>query len=109
MGDLPRTPAEARARANTLAHAGDYRNGVRHLYLAALLTLEEHKLVTVDRTLTNRELLARVPAGHPIHPHLQPVVDTFDDVWYGVHQPDAATYASYARSIDALQSLAGVE
>ena len=107
--ELPRTPAEARARADTLARAGDYRNGVRHLYLAALLTLEQRRLVTVDRSLTDRELLARVPSEHPIQSHLQPVVETFDDVWYGVHEPDAATFASYSRSIDALQSLAGAE
>jgi hypothetical protein len=34
------------------------------------------------------------------------VVDTFDDVWYGVHEPDAHTYAGYTRSIDELEALA---
>jgi hypothetical protein len=34
------------------------------------------------------------------------VVDTFDDVWYGVHEPDARTYEGYTRSIDQLETLA---
>jgi hypothetical protein len=104
--DLPQTPAEARRRAAGLAGAGDYRSAVRNLYLSALLTLEQHGLVPDDRSLTNRELLARVGSAHPLRPHLQPVVETFDDVWYGVHEPDAATYDAYTHSIDELESLA---
>lgn len=105
-GELPQTPAEARRRAANRAASGDFRDAVRHLYLSALLTLEQNGLVPADRSLTNRELLARVGASHPMRPHLQPVVDTFDDVWYGVHEPDAQTYQLYTQSIDELEDLA---
>ncbi len=104
--DLPQTPAEARQRAAGAANVGNYRSAVRNLYLAALLTLEQHGLVPADRSLTNREVLGRVDSTHPLRPHLQPVVETFDDVWYGVHEPDAGTYAAYAHSIDELETLA---
>lgn len=106
-GDLPRTPAAARARADVLAQTGAYRDAVRHLYLAALLTLERRRLVTADRSLTNRELLALVPGDNAIRPYLRPVVDTFDAVWYGVQEPDAAAFAGYAEQIDGLQQAAG--
>ena len=105
-GDLPQTPAEARRRAAERASSGDYRDAVRNLYLSALLTLEQNGVAPADRSLTNRELLARVPAGHPVRPHLQPVVETFDEVWYGVHEPDGQTYAAYTHSIDELETLA---
>jgi hypothetical protein len=104
--DLPQTPADTRRPAAGLAGAGDYRSAVRNLYLSALLTLEQHGLVPADRSLTNRELLARVGSAHPLRPHLQPVVETFDAVWYGVHEPDATTYDAYTHSIDELESLA---
>jgi hypothetical protein len=103
---LPQTPAEARLRAVALAGAGDYRTAVRHLYLSALLTLEQHGLVPADRSLTNREVLARVGSTHPLRPHLQPVVETFDGVWYGVREPDAGTYDAYTHAIDELEALA---
>jgi hypothetical protein len=105
-GDLPQTPAEARRRAAELAASGDYRDAVRNLYLSALLTLEQNGVAPADRSLTNRELLRRVQAGHPVRPHLQPVVETFDDVWYGVHEPDSQTYSAYTHSIDELETLA---
>ncbi len=101
----PQTPQAARTRATRFAESGDFRQAVRQLYLSALLTLEERGLVAADRSLTNREVLARVPKGHPVRPHLQPVVDTFDEVWYGMHEPDAASFASYGDSIDALSKV----
>ena len=104
--DLPQTPIEARRRAAGAANEGNYRGAVRNLYLAALLTLEQHGLVPADRSLTNREVLGRVDSTHPLRSHLQPVVETFDDVWYGVHEPDAGAYAAYAHSIDELETIA---
>ncbi len=103
---LPATPSAARRHAARDADRGDFRSAVRHLYLAALLTLEEHNLVVRDRSLTNREVLTRVPATHPVRPVLEPVVNTFDDVWYGVHEPNVATYERYSQAIDDLTSLA---
>ncbi len=102
-GALPSTPAEARQAANRFAHGGDYRAAVRHLYLAALLTLQERRIVPRDPSLTNREVLARTPDDHPSHKPLQAVVNVFDDVWYGVHEPDADTFERYRRNVDALE------
>lgn len=104
--DLPQSPAEARQRAAGAANEGNYRGAVRNLYLAALLTLEQQGLVPADRSLTNREVLGQIGNTHPLRPHLQPVVETFDDVWYGVHEPDAGTYTAYAESIDELETIA---
>jgi hypothetical protein len=104
--DMPSTAAEARQQARTAAQSGHYRDAVRRLYLAALLQLSEHELITYERSLTNREVLVRVPDNSPIRPHLEPVVATFDQVWYGMREPDQATFTAYEQEIDALSAVA---
>jgi hypothetical protein len=104
--DLPATAAEARQQARAAADSGHYRDAVRRLYLAALLQLAEHDLITYERSLTNREVLVRVPADSPVRSHLEPVIATFDQVWYGVREPDQATFNAYEAEIDALASVA---
>ncbi|MBW7886133.1 MAG: DUF4129 domain-containing protein [Caldilineaceae bacterium] len=103
---LPATASQARQQAGQYARAGDYRAAVRQLYLSALLSLQERRLVSRDQSLTNRELLARVPDGHPIRPSLQTIVQTFDDIWYGVHEPDRVRYDAYRHTIEALDRAA---
>lgn len=102
VDELLATPAAARQAASHYAQGGDYRSAVRYLYLAALMTLQERRIVPRDPSLTNREVLARTPADAPIHTPLATVVDVFDDVWYGVHEPDAATFEHYRAAVDEL-------
>jgi hypothetical protein len=104
--DLPRSAAEARQQARVAAQSGLYRDAVRRLYLAALLQLSEHHLITYERSLTNREVLIRVSGDSPIRPHLEPVIATFDQVWYGVREPDQATFNAYEKEIDTLAAVA---
>lgn len=99
----PKTSAEARSQATAQAAAGSYRAAVRSLYLSALLLLEENALVTADRTLTNRELLARTAGESGVQASLRPVVDTFDAVWYGVREPDATHFARYEGEVERLR------
>ncbi|CAN5482158.1 DUF4129 domain-containing protein [soil metagenome] len=99
---LPLTASAARQQATTLAAAGNYRDAVRQLYLSALLALEERNLITYDRSLTNREVLAQLRHQTNVQNHLQPVVETFDNVWYGIQEPDQATFTNYEREIDQL-------
>lgn len=106
---LPASAAQARQQASQMAESGNYREAVRRLYLAALLRLRERELIRFDSSLTNQEVLARMQSNAPARAHLEPVVDTFDRVWYGEQEPDAQTFESYSREIDALlQERAGV-
>ena len=82
----PAVTAESeRAEAAGLAAEGAFREALRHLYLATLLSLDEQGLLRLDRALTNREVLARVRARGEasLLPALEPLVDAFDRVWYG--------------------------
>ena len=102
---LPETAAAARTTAHKLADAGSYREAVRHLYLAALLALHERHVLTYQPSDTNREVLAAVSAQPRLHQQLQPVVETFDNVWYGVHEPDRTAFDQYAAAIEKLEEV----
>lgn len=101
----PQTATQARQQAQQLANAGSFREAVRRMYLAALLTLHERNLLYYDRSNTNREVLATVRHQPTLYAHLQPLVETFDDVWYGVHEPDRATFDRYVQAVQGLEEL----
>ncbi len=97
------TPSDARAQARDLAAQGDYRSASRLLYLSALLWLDERRVLRYERHLTNREYLHRLADRPELRNQMQPVVETFDRVWYG-HQPlDAASFAAYERQVAELR------
>ena len=102
----PQTAAQARQQAQQLAGAGSFREAVRRMYLAALLTLHERNLLHYDRSNTNREVLATVRNQPALHAQLQPLVETFDDVWYGIHEPDRATFDRYVQAVKRLEEQA---
>lgn len=101
--DEPHSAAEARQQAHQLAADGSYREAVRRMYLSALLTLDEHALLHYERSNTNREVLATVRTNQPLYTKLQPIVDIFDEVWYGIHEPDRTTFDEYVQAVEQLQ------
>jgi len=102
-GEIPQTAVAARSSAHQLAGAGSYREAVRYLYLSALLTLYERDLITYQPSDTNREVLTALRDQPHLYQQLQPVVKTFDDVWYGVHEPDRASFDTYVAAVEKLE------
>jgi hypothetical protein len=105
------SPAEAVQRAARASAVQDYRAATRLLYLASLLSLDEAGALRYDRAQTNREYLRQV-AGRPVLAEaLRPVVETFDDVWYGFRAITAEGYGVFERQVqavlDAAAALAG--
>ncbi len=99
---LGMSAAEARRRAEEASGEGDYRSAIRYRCLAVLLALDEAGMLTFDRTATNREYLFRAPGT--IHDDLQPLLDRFDQIWYGDASTNAQEWAAYnakAASIEA--------
>lgn len=103
----PATAAEAREQASAQAQGGAYRQAVRTLFLSALLHLRENGLLQHVENQTNREVLASLPPHSPARPHLEPVVDTFDRVWYGIREPDEQTFNAYRQEVNALMAETG--
>ena len=102
--DGPATAAEAREQASAQAQGGAYRQAVRSLFLSALLHLRENGLLHHVENQTNREVLASLPPHSPARPHLEPVVETFDRVWYGIREPDEQTFNAYRQAVNALMA-----
>ncbi len=96
------TATQAVSQATQLARAGDYRMAMRYLYLTALLRLDERKLLRYDRALTNREYLTRIRDNPALRSALEPVIETFDRVWYGHAALDEETFQSYWKQVDKL-------
>jgi len=105
-GAIPLTAGLALSRSREMAQAGDYRTAVRLLYLSTLLLLEEQDLLRYDRTLTNREYLRQMAARPTLAGALRPIVDTFDEVWYGEAEPGADEYKAYAEQVQRLREVA---
>jgi len=104
--EMPPSATAARSAAYRLADAGSYREAVRHLYLSALLRLHERNRLTYHPSDTNREVLTAVREQPQLHQQLQPVVETFDDVWYGIHEPDRTAFDNYVTAIEKLEEAA---
>ncbi|MEO8288220.1 MAG: DUF4129 domain-containing protein [Chloroflexota bacterium] len=99
---LGMSAVEARRRAEEAAGAGDYRSAIRYRCLAVLLLLDEAGMLVFDRTATNREYLFRAPGT--IHDDLQPLLDRFEQVWYGGAETSAEEWAGYTARAAAIEA-----
>lgn len=95
--------SDAFEQAGVLASGGDYRTAVRYLYLSSLLWLEEQGMLRYDRALTNREYLANLADRPDLRERLAPIIETFDQVWYGYAPLDAARFQTYEQQVAALR------
>ena len=98
------TAEEAFTRAQALIAAQDYRGAVRQMYLGALRRLDERGLLRYDRALTNREYLQMLQDART-RAALQPIVETFDRVWYGFETISPQEFQTYTSEVDVVQNL----
>ncbi len=91
--------SELRQEAELLARSHSYRLAIRTLYLAALVRLDEQGVLTFERSLTNREVLraALMRGGASLSGQLSPLVERFDQYWYGSVNCTEADYREFAR------------
>lgn len=100
------TSVEAVARAQEASVIQDYRLAMRMLYLACLLKLDESGVLRYDRTQTNREYVRQIADRPALAGALQPVVEVFDDVWYGFRPITPQGYAAFESRVRDLLALA---
>ena len=104
----PRTAAEWRHAADTLAAQGDYRAAVRALFLGTLTELDERRLVTFDPALTDREYVreAQRQQWWLVEP-LRPFVRLVESIVYADAPCHAAEYARARAFTDDLRRITG--
>ena len=90
------TTAQAALTQSEIAvKSHNFRDALRFLYLSAILHLQERGILTYDKSLTNLEYLHTLQAHVELQEALRPVIQVFDDVWYGYKPCNADTIASY--------------
>ena len=94
MGNV--TTAQAALTQSEIAVTShNFRDALRFLYLSAILHLQERGILTYDKSLTNLEYLHTLQANVELQEALRPVIQGFDDVWYGYKPCNADTIANY--------------
>ncbi len=87
------------------ARAGDFRNGIRKLYIALIYELAERNLVEIERDTTNHEYLAQAARFRPLIGPMSYLTDRFDYFWYGMFSSSEEDFSSYfVRYKEALES-----
>jgi hypothetical protein len=72
-----------------------------------LLRLDERDYLSLDRALTNRELLPRLTGAPEISGPFSELVTRFDRLWYGQADCSPDEYAEFARLADRIWQGAG--
>ncbi|MFY9608625.1 MAG: DUF4129 domain-containing protein [Blastocatellia bacterium] len=104
-GTTSRDLAEA---ALASARAGDYRAGVRNLYLSLLYELSERGVIELDDSATNHEYLARVSSLASVAAPMGYLTDRFDYFWYGKFPSSEAEFSNcLARYQEAMDQARG--
>ncbi len=89
------TERAALSQSETAAASQDFRDALRYLYLSAILHLQERGILTYDKSLTNLEYLHALQMRVELQDALRPVIQVFDDVWYGYKPCNADTIENY--------------
>ena len=94
-GDNVTTAQAALTQSEIAVTSHNFRDALRFLYLSAILHLQERGILTYDKSLTNLEYLHTLQAHSELQEALRPVIQVFDDVWYGYKPCNADTIANY--------------
>lgn|GEM_PF-5114319 len=82
-----RRPESLFAQADLLQAGGDFREAVRIAFQALLLSASSRRVLTVDPSWTNTELLRAALRVSDLEPRLRPLVSQFNAVVYGGRDP----------------------
>jgi hypothetical protein len=105
-GATSRDLAEAALKS---ARAGDFRAGVRNLYLSLLCELSDRGLIELDESATNHEYLERVASLGSVASPMRYLTDRFDYFWYGkfpsTEEEFSTCLARYQEAMDQARAL----
>lgn len=93
---------DLRAEATGLADAGDPREATRTLLLALLALLSEEQVLTVARSWTPREIVARLSARSGFGPELSEFGAAVEDAAYAEHVLTRDAFDACERALEGL-------
>ncbi|MBI3650032.1 MAG: DUF4129 domain-containing protein [Acidobacteria bacterium] len=89
------SPSDLAEAAMAAAKAGDFRLGVRKLYIAFLYEMSERNLIELHTHATNREYLSMVAKFSSLLPAMSYMTDRFDYFWYGMFPSSQEDFSLY--------------
>ncbi len=81
--------------ADELAARGEFREAIRHLYLALLARLHADGRITYDTTRSNWEYLRELKGPAPLLGAFRDLTRRFDFAWYGHLWVDSSAYSTF--------------
>lgn len=102
MSALSKPPETWAGLADALAARGEYREAIRHLYLALLARLHRDGVIDYDPTLSNWEYLFAFKGASALKSAFKELTRRFDFAWYGNLGNDALAYASFRKVAEPL-------
>lgn len=107
--DAGTSPLDLADAAMAAARSGDFRTGMRKLYLSLLYEMAERRLIELEENATNHEYLARVARFTSLAPTMRYLTDRFDYFWYGMLPSTEEDFSAYlARYREALERAEGL-
>jgi hypothetical protein len=100
MSALAQAPESWAGLADSLAAKGEYREAIRHLYLALLSTLHRAGHIDYEPTLSNWDYLRHFRGPVSAKPPFRELTSRFDFAWYGNVDVTQETWAAF-RSLSA--------
>jgi hypothetical protein len=102
MSALSKPPETWAGLADELAAKGEYRDAIRHLYLALLSRLHRDGVIDYDPTLSNWEYLFAFKGASSLKAGFKELTRRFDFAWYGNLGVDALAYAMFRKVAEPL-------
>ena len=102
MSALSKPPETWAGLADELAARGEYREAIRHLYLALLSRLHRDGVIDYDPTLSNWEYLFAFKGASALKAGFKELTRRFDFAWYGNLGVDGLAYAMFRKVAEPL-------
>ncbi|MFT3707198.1 MAG: DUF4129 domain-containing protein [Archangium sp.] len=100
MSALSKPPETWAGLADELAAKGDFREAIRHLYLALLSRLHRDGVIDYDPTLSNWEYLFAFKGAGALKLGFRELTRRFDFAWYGNEGVDSSAWSIFRRTAE---------
>jgi Domain of unknown function (DUF4129) len=101
-GALTRPPQGWAELADALAARGEFREAIRHLYLALLARLHRDGVITYDPAQSNWQYLRAFRGSGTDKLAFRELTRRFDFAWYGRQEADPSAWARFRHTAQAL-------
>ena len=89
------TSRDIAGAAMAAARAGDFRTGIRKLYIACLYELSDKGLIDLESNATNRDYFRLVSRHSILSNPMEYLTERFDYFWYGKYPATGQDFQEY--------------